>query len=89
MSYTQTTNEIQHSDRIMVENTETGETRLLRNQDILNRWYFLHISNINGADKHALNEAYELLEEAIRFHNGEDWTFLEAIEPGATVYEVA
>jgi hypothetical protein len=87
MAYKETTSEILHSDRILIENNETGETRLIRNQDILNRWYFLHISCINGCDEYSADDAYQLLEEAIRHHNGEDWSFVEAVAVGATVYE--
>ena len=87
MAYTSTTDEILHSDRILIENNETGETRLIRNQDILNSWYLIHISCINGCDEYSIDGAYQLLEEAIRHHNGEDWSFKEAIETGATVYE--
>jgi hypothetical protein len=89
MTYTSTTDEILHSDRILIENNETGHTRLIRNQDILNRWYLLHISCINGCDEYAADDAYQLLEQAIRHHNGEDWSFREAVAVGATVYEFA
>ena len=89
MTYTATTETILHSDRIMIENMETCETRLIRNQDILNRWYLLHISCINGCDEYSIDGAYQLLEEAIRHQHGDDWTFKEAIETGAIVYELA
>ena len=87
MAYTETTDEILHSDRILIENNETGETRLIRNQDILNRWYLLHITCINGCDEYEADGAYQLLEESICYHFGKDWSFVEAVAVGATVYE--
>ena len=89
MAYKPTTATIQHSDRILIENNETGEVRLVRNQDILNRWYMLHISCINDCDEYTADGAYQVLEESIRHHFGDDWSFKEAVEPGAVVWETA
>jgi len=85
MSYIATTETILHSDSIVIENNETGDTQLIRNQDILNRWYLLHISCINGCDEYTTDGAYQLLEESIRFHYGDAWTFQEAVEQYAKI----
>lgn len=88
MIYTPTTTTILHSDRIVIKNMATGETQLIRNQDVLNRWYCLHINCVTGSDDDTTEGAYQQLEEAIRFHYGQDWCFKEAIEPGVVVDEL-